>query len=62
VILIAGNKEHESIEIIKQGLSDLPAKVEVFGRDYVYNVDYVAQRMKTLVTEYNALERRNVGV
>ena len=61
VILIAGNKEHESIEIIKQGLSGLPARVEIFGRDYVYNVDYVAQRMKTLVTEYNALERRNIG-
>jgi succinyl-CoA synthetase beta subunit len=53
IILIAGNKENESIEILKHGLADLPARVEIYGREYVYNVDYVAERMKTLVDGYN---------
>jgi len=52
VILIAGNKEAESLEILREGLKDLPAKIELYGRDYVYNVDYVAERMKKLVEEY----------
>ena len=49
IILIAGNKETEAIEILKQNLAGLPARIEVYGRDYVYNVDYVAERMKRLV-------------
>jgi succinyl-CoA synthetase beta subunit len=52
IILIAGNKEEESLEILRNGLKGLPAKIEIYGRDYVYNVDYIAQRMKTLVQEY----------
>ena len=54
IILIAGNKEAESLEIIEEGLRNLPAKVEIYGRDYVYNVDYIAERMKKLVEEYRA--------
>ena len=53
-LLLAGNKESESLEILKRGLGGLPARIEIFGRDYVYNVDYVAERLKTLVTEYEA--------
>ena len=52
ILLIAGNKEAESLEILREELKGLPAKVEVYGRDYVYNVDYVAKRMKELVAEY----------
>jgi len=52
VILIAGNKEKESLEILKEGLKGLPAQIEVYGRDYVYNVDFIAERMKKLVEEY----------
>ena len=54
VILIAGNKETESIEILKHGLAGLPAQIEIYGRDYVYNVDHVAERMKKLVDEYKS--------
>jgi succinyl-CoA synthetase beta subunit len=61
VILIAGNKEQESIEILKQGLQGLPARIEVYGRDYVYNVDYVAQRVKILVDDYNRLRMSGRG-
>jgi len=52
VILIAGNKEAESIEILKHCLDGLPARIEVYGRDHVYSVDYVAQRIKELVDNY----------
>ena len=58
MILIAGNKESEAIEILKQNLAGLPARIEVYGRDYVYNVDYIAQRMKELVDKYNMTELR----
>ncbi len=52
IILIAGNKEAESLEILKEGLRGLPAHIELYGRDYVYDVDYIAERMKKLVGEY----------
>ena len=58
VILIAGNKEAESLEILREGLKGLPARIELYGREYVYNVDYVAERMKNLVEEYRALKRK----
>lgn len=56
ILLIAGNKEAESIEILKEGLKGLPARIEIYGRDYAYNVDRVAQRMKELVEEYRAFK------
>jgi len=52
IVLIAGNKEAESLEILKHGLQGLPAKIEIYGRDYVYNVDYIAKRMRKLVNDY----------
>ena len=52
IILIAGNKEEEAIEILKEHLAGLPAYIEIYGREYVYNVDYVAERMRELVDEY----------
>ncbi len=52
IILIAGNKEAESLEILKEGLKGLPAKIEFYGRDYVYDVAYLAERRKKMVTKY----------
>jgi len=52
VLLIAGNKEKESLEILKEGLKDLPAKIEIYGREHAYDVDFIAERMKVLVNEY----------
>jgi succinyl-CoA synthetase beta subunit len=52
IILIAGNKEKESIEILKQGLKKLPTRVEIYGSDYVYKLDYLAEQMKKLIKEY----------
>lgn len=52
VILIAGNKEEEALEILRQGLKDLPIRLELYGREYIHKLDFVAERMKALVEEY----------
>jgi len=52
VILIAGNKEKQTHEIIRNGLKDLPLRWELYGRDYIYNTDFIADRVKDLVEAY----------
>jgi succinyl-CoA synthetase beta subunit len=52
VILIAGNKEKEALEILREGLKDLPIGLELYGREYIHKLDFVAERMKALVEEY----------
>lgn len=53
VILLAGNKEAETMEILKNGLSDLDLRLELYGRDYIYNSDYIAERAQVLMDEYS---------
>jgi len=57
ILLLAGNKEAEALEILKEGLKDLPARIEICGREYVYRVDEIAAKMKDLVEEYRASKR-----
>ena len=57
IILIAGNKETESLGILREGLKASPANVEIYGRDYVYDVDYIAERMRKLVENYRRAEK-----
>jgi succinyl-CoA synthetase beta subunit len=52
LILIAGNKEKETHEILKEGLKNLPIRLEIYGRDYIYQTDYIADRFKELLDEY----------
>jgi len=52
VLVLAGNKEEESIQILKEGLEDLPIRLEIYGRDHVYETDFVAGRMRELVEEH----------
>ncbi|MEM1546334.1 MAG: ATP-grasp domain-containing protein [Candidatus Methanomethylicia archaeon] len=52
VILLAGNKEAETHEIIRRGLKDLPIRLEIYGRDYIYETDFIADRVKELVDAY----------
>jgi len=52
VLVLAGNKEEESLEILREGLSDLPIRLEVYGREHVYNTDFVAGRMRVLIDDY----------
>jgi succinyl-CoA synthetase beta subunit len=52
VILIAGNKEKEALEILREGLKDLPIHLQLYGREHIHKLDFVAERMKALVEEY----------
>jgi succinyl-CoA synthetase beta subunit len=52
VLLLCGNREPEALEILREGLKDLPNPVEIYGRENVYNTGFFAQRMRALVEEY----------
>jgi succinyl-CoA synthetase beta subunit len=52
VLLLCGNKEKESLEILQEGTKDLPARVEIYGSDRVYETEFLAKRMKALIEEY----------
>jgi succinyl-CoA synthetase beta subunit len=52
VLLLAGNKEAESLHILREGIKDLPGRVEVYGREYVDDSDFIGKRMLALVEEY----------
>ena len=52
LLLIAGNKEKEAHEIIKEGLKDTPLRWELYGRDYIYNTEFMADRVEELVEAY----------
>jgi len=59
VILLAGNRERESLEILREGLKELPMRLELYGRHYIHKLDLVAERMKSLVEQYR--ESRRAG-
>jgi len=61
VVLIAGNKEKEAIEILKEGFRDMNLRFELYGRDYIHRLDFVAKRMKELVDQYQA-ETQNAKI
>jgi succinyl-CoA synthetase beta subunit len=52
VILLCGNKEKESMEILKEGTRDLLGRIEIYGSDKVYETEFLAKRMKALILEY----------
>jgi hypothetical protein len=59
LILIAGNKERETHRIIREGLKDVPLRWELYGRDHVYDMDFLANRMATLIEHYR--KERDIG-
>lgn len=61
LLLVAGNKEKETHEIIRNGLKDLPIRLELYGRDYIYNTDFIADRVKALVEEYRREKGKKGG-
>jgi len=63
VIVIAGNKEKESISLLKEGLKGLPIRLEIYGREHVYDTDFVSSRMRCLVNEYrkDKMGKRCIG-
>ncbi len=60
VILLCGNKEKESMEILKEGTADLQNPIEIYGSDKVYETEFLAKRMRALVDEYR--KKRGVKV
>jgi succinyl-CoA synthetase beta subunit len=52
VILLCGNKEKESQEILKEGLEGLPGRIEIYDREHVYDAKFIGGRVRALVDEY----------
>jgi succinyl-CoA synthetase beta subunit len=52
LILLCGNKEKESLQILREGLKELPARLEIYGSERVYDTDFIAKRMRALVDDY----------
>jgi succinyl-CoA synthetase beta subunit len=52
VLLLCGNKESESQQILKEGLADLDARVEIYDREHVYDATFIGGRVRALVDEY----------
>jgi len=52
VLLLCGNKEPESQEILKEGLQGLNARIEIYDRERVYDAKFIGGRVKELVDAY----------
>jgi succinyl-CoA synthetase beta subunit len=52
LLLLCGNTEEESLEILHEGTKDLPARIEIYGGDKVYETEFLANRLKALIMEY----------
>ncbi|MBW2219905.1 MAG: acetate--CoA ligase family protein [Deltaproteobacteria bacterium] len=52
VLLLCGNKEKDSQEILKEGLKGLDARIEIYDREHVYDAKFIGGRVKALVDEY----------
>ncbi|MCL4425148.1 MAG: acetate--CoA ligase family protein [Firmicutes bacterium] len=60
VLLLCGNKEEESLAILREGLGNLAGatRVEIYGREHVTDTHFIGQRMLALVQEYQEEKRR----
>jgi succinyl-CoA synthetase beta subunit len=60
VLLLCGNREDESLEILRKGLADLmtpdgPGKrIEIYGKEHVTDTKFIGQRLLALSQEYRA--------
>ena len=52
VLLLCGNKEKESQEILKEGLAEFGDRVEIYDREHVYDATFIGGRVKALIEEY----------
>jgi succinyl-CoA synthetase beta subunit len=52
VLLLCGNREAESLEILYEGTKGLPGRIEIYGGDKVYETQFLAKRVKALIVEY----------
>jgi len=58
VLLLCGNKEKESLEILREGTKDLPGRIEIYGSEKVYETEFLAKRLLALIEEYRKDPRR----
>ena len=56
VLLLCGNKEKESLEILREGLSNVEGatRVEIYGREHVTDTKFIGERILALAKEYRA--------
>lgn len=52
VLLLAGNKEVESLQILREGLKGMPGRIEIYGSERVEDSDFIGGRLLALVEEY----------
>lgn len=54
LLLLCGNKEEESLAILREGLSGVEGgeRIEIYGREYVTDTEFIAKRMLAMVHEY----------
>ncbi len=58
LLLLAGNKEKESLEILREGTKGLNARIRIYGGERVYDTVGLAAEMKEMVQEYNKERKR----
>ncbi len=58
VVLLAGNKEEEALQILREGLEDLPINFELYGRSYIHRLNSVAKRMKEMSDAYRKSQKK----
>ncbi len=56
LLLLCGNKEAESLDILHEGTKDLLATspIEIYGGDKVYETEFLAGRLKAMIMDYRA--------
>ena len=60
VLLLCGNREDESMVILKEGLGDLMSpdgpgrRIEIYGKEHVTDTKFIGQRLRALCDEYRA--------
>ena len=52
VLLLAGNKEVESLQILRDGLKGLPGRIEIYGSEKLEDSVFIGQRMLELIEQY----------
>ena len=52
LLLLCGNTEEESLEILKEGTKGLPGRIEIYGGDKVYETQFLAKRLNAMITDY----------
>ncbi len=52
ILLLAGNKEVESLQILRNGLKDLPGRIEIYGSERLEDSIFIGERMLELISQY----------